>query len=285
MDAVPIFDRCALNEISRPNYGVIDIDLDRADAEVRLSLEQHEKSSGLVKTAFTESVPLSTLRKRDHRPRLSAVAWPNGKAYFFRGNCYTRYSISSVGSVQHADAGYPIVIADRWPGLPDDFNRGIDAGYVQPGSKTSYAYLFKGNGYIRSSADADHSTLSPPKWTPSANYPMYIKLHWPELWDWDFDAVVPWPDGYVYFFRGTKYQRCQLGTHKADGAPKDIKGDWPGLAEAFPDGIDAGVVWTSGKAYFFKGEAFVRYNIGPANKGVEGGVQPIALYWPDLASF
>ena len=40
--------------------------------------------------------------------------------------------------------------------------------------------------------------------------------------------------------------------------PRPIKGAWKGLAEVFPDGIDAGIVWPNGKAFFFKGKQYVR---------------------------
>jgi hypothetical protein len=47
-------------------------------------------------------------------PINSCVMWPNGKAYFFRGNEYLRYDISS----DRVDPGYPAPIAGNWPGVP-----------------------------------------------------------------------------------------------------------------------------------------------------------------------
>ena len=37
-----------------------------------------------------------------------------------------------------------------------------------------------------------------------------------------------------------------------------LGGDFPA---AFNKGIDAGVVWTNGKAYYFKGSQFVRFDL------------------------
>ena len=54
-------------------------------------------------------------------PINSCVMWPNGKAYFFRGNEYLRYDISS----DRVDPGYPAPIAGNWPGVPDSTTRTI----------------------------------------------------------------------------------------------------------------------------------------------------------------
>ena len=43
----------------------------------------------------------------------AAVVWPNGKAYFFRGNEYIRYDMAK----DSADPGYPLPIVGMWPGL------------------------------------------------------------------------------------------------------------------------------------------------------------------------
>ena len=45
------------------------------------------------------------------------------------------------------------------------------------------------------------------------------------------------------------------------GYPADIAGHWTGFPAEFNDGVDAGVVWTNGKAYFFKGSQFVRFDL------------------------
>jgi hypothetical protein len=44
----------------------------------------------------------------------AAIAWPNGKAYFFAGRSYHRYDIAD----DRVDPGYPAAIANGWPGVP-----------------------------------------------------------------------------------------------------------------------------------------------------------------------
>ena len=65
--------------------------------------------------------------------------------------------------------------------------------------------------------------------------------------------------------------------------PRPILGNWKGLAEAFPTGIDTGVVWPNGFAYFFKGDQYVRYNMNPQNEGVDPNYpKPIKGNWCGL---
>lgn len=46
------------------------------------------------------------------------------------------------------------------------------------------------------------------------------------------------------------------------------------------DRIDAAIEWGNGKAYFFRGDQYVRYNT--MTQSVEGGPKPIAGNWPGL---
>ena len=56
-----------------------------------------------------------------------------------------------------------------------------------------------------------------------------------------------------------------------------------GLAEAFPEGVDTAIVWSSAIVYFFKGNYYVRYNITPDHEGVEPGYpKQIKVNWPGL---
>ena len=101
-------------------------------------------------------------------------------------------------------------------------------------------------------------------------------------------SAVVWSGNKAYFFKGDQYVRYNIGPGPEGvnpGYPKPIKGNWKGLAEAFPNGIDAAIVWPNGKAYFFKGDQYVRYTTDPATEGVDSGYpKPVQGNWPGLGS-
>ncbi|MBV5337687.1 MAG: hypothetical protein J0653_07035, partial [Deltaproteobacteria bacterium] len=57
------------------------------------------------------------------------------------------------------------------------------------------------------------------------------------------------------------YVRYDMKSDRTDpGYPKPISNEnWPGVP--WYDGIDAAVNWGNGKAYFFKGGEYVRYDV------------------------
>lgn len=75
----------------------------------------------------------------------TALNLGNGKIYFFKDDSYVRYDITA----DRVDPGYPVLIADRWPGV---FPRDLTAA-VHPGGQ--YAYFFRGNRYQRYDLDSD----------------------------------------------------------------------------------------------------------------------------------
>jgi hypothetical protein len=93
---------------------------------------------------------------------------------------------------------------------------------------------------------------------------------------------VVWPNSKAYFFRGAQYIRYDIAKDKADpGYPRAIAGAWPGFPASFAAGVDAAVVWNNGKAYFFKGSDYIRYDIA-ADKTDAGYPKPIKGNWPGL---
>lgn len=97
-------------------------------------------------------------------------------------------------------------------------------------------------------------------------------------------SSVYWNDDTGYFFAGDQYYRYNYPSDRVDpGYPKPIAGNWLGF-EGFAGGardIDAGFNAGNGKAYFFKGEQYVRFDI--ANDRVDSGYpKPIAGNWPGL---
>jgi hypothetical protein len=97
---------------------------------------------------------------------IQAALWrkSNGKIYFFRGDKYVRLTGTTV------DPGYPKPIADGWPGLPEPFQKGIDAALMH--HDNGRIYFFKGKEYVR------YTNVSS---GIDAGYPKLISEGWPGL--------------------------------------------------------------------------------------------------------
>ncbi|MBB2701482.1 UNVERIFIED_ORG: hypothetical protein GGI66_006203 [Rhizobium esperanzae] len=139
------------------------------------------------------------------------------------------------------------------------------------------AYFITGGLYLRYDI-ADDAT--------DPGYPKPLAQGWPGIEQTDFnngcDCAIDIGNGKVYLFKGENYLRLDHHTNTVDGVVTPIAGAWGGFAEAgFADGIDAAVNWGNGKAYFMKGDSYVRYDI--ASDTIENGPQPIAGNWPGFA--
>ncbi|MBT2546555.1 hypothetical protein J7E99_39380 [Streptomyces sp. ISL-44] len=55
-----------------------------------------------------------------------------------------------------------------------------------------------------------------------------------------------------------------------------------GRLPARSSGLSGGVVWNNGKAYFFRGSEYMRYDIA-ADRVDDGYPKPIASGWPGIA--
>ncbi len=149
---------------------------------------------------------------------IDAALWrkDNDKLYFFKGNQYVRFSSVSDG----VDAGYPRAISGNWPGLPANFNSGIDAALWR--EDNDKVYFFKGNQYVRFSNVGDGV---------DAGYPRAINGNWPGLTA-DFNsgvdaALMRLDNNKLYFFRGSRYARFSNISDGADaGYPRFINGVW-----------------------------------------------------------
>jgi hypothetical protein len=203
-----------------------------------------------------------------------------GKAYFFSGTEYVRYDIKA----DKADAGYPKPIAGNWPGLHGP----VSAAVKWPNGKI---YFFFGDQYMRYDVKADK--------VDAAVKP--IKGNWPGLAETglhDIGAAAAWPNGKGYFFgdwarhepgeahppfRTPSYVRYDIKTDKADGGyPKYITEGWPGVVHGLEMSyIDAIGMWPNGKAYFFSGTHYVRYDV-KKDKADPGYPKPIAGNWPGV---
>jgi hypothetical protein len=206
--------------------------------------------------------------------KLAALLWtPNDKAYFFKRGSYARYERNP--AQEGVEPGYPKPIAGAWPGVAERLPNGIDSAVVWPNGR---AYFFSGDSYVAYALDPEGAI---------DGYPQYIAQGWPgwpESWADGIDAALVWDANTAYFFKGTEYLRYNIPDDHVDpGYPRLIAGAWPGLAEAFPEGIDSAIDWGNGYMYFFWDGSYVRYRKDPTQEGVEAGYpKPINESWPGL---
>ena len=171
---------------------------------------------------------------------LVALLWNEEKAYFFSGDQYVRWDVSS----DAADSAYPQPISSGWKGV---FPDGVDAAALWNNGK---AYFFKGEEYTAFDVETNVAL---------DGYPRPIADDWPGVFPDGVDAVVVWSNGKAYFFRGEEYLSYDMATDMVDeGDPRPIRDGWE---LPFDTGIDSAVLWNNGKAYFFKGDEYVRYDV------------------------
>jgi len=129
----------------------------------------------------------------------------------------------------------------------------VAAGYLASENK---AYFFDGEYYSRytpgEGTDWNYPRKISEKWTA-----------WPASWASGFDAVMPWPNGKVYFFRGATFLRYTPGQGVDAGYPRPVYGNWQGWPTGWETGIDAAFYLPDkGKAYFFRDSEYLRYTPG-----------------------
>lgn len=100
-------------------------------------------------------------------------------------------------------------------------------------------------------------------------------------------AAVMWPtNNKIYFFNGEQYTRFDISLVQADsGYPLDIAQFWSNWPSSWhvngdpanPPGVDAAFDMGDGKAYFFHGQSYVRYDINADH--VDQGPLPIGSNW------
>lgn len=233
------FDRYLLCELAAANYGIIDIDLDRAGEELRLQLKD-----GQGALLCSQPIALDTLQVRPTVVKRTVVLWSPQRAYVFKGGEYVRYDLPEGGPPQ---ARSPRPIAAGWKGVFSEAPQ-VDAVLVGGHGK---AYFFHGNGYIRYDIAGDHA---------DPGYPKYTARHFPGVWPDGLDAAAAWSEGKAYFFKGGQCLRYDLAADRADpGYPRPLAAEFPGLPWA--EGVDSAVLWRDGKAYFFRGAEYVRYDL------------------------
>lgn len=221
----------------------------------------------------------------------ACVVYPEtGKAYFFSGHEYLRYDIAA----DRADDGYPQRIADHWPGLTGP----VRAAIRTPDGRVCFFLSDYGCVWydvVRDRVDPEVRSVA---------------TCWRGLLDGGLHhlgGMTVWPDGKAYFFGqlplaaqhpgeapplvGTPgYVRYDLAGGRADrGYPRPVadptrppeEQPWPGLGGEPGQQVDAVAVWPDGKAYFFSGSTYVRYDV--ATDRVDPGYPwAISEDWPGL---
>jgi hypothetical protein len=227
-------------------------------AENKLRIVPAESSSCTTDIKMAQKAP----------PPITNV-WPNGHAYFFKGSDYLRYNLGA----DRVDAGYPMKIDGGWPGFPPEFDAGVQAYLMWAGGKV---YFFKGSKYVRFDIVGNKV---------DGGYPQSISNYWsgfPASFASGIDAAVRWNNGKAYFFKGSHYLRYDIAADKVDpGYPFPIAGHWKGFPASFESGIDAAVMWNNGKAYFFKGSHYLRFDVA-ADKVDPGFPASISANWTGL---
>lgn len=205
------------------------------------------------------------------RPLVGLVLDPPVQhAYLFKGDSYVRFDRLA----NTTDQGYPLPIATYWRGMADaGFDRDLDAVLPWFGQQV---YFFKGSSYVRYDLSADR--VDP-------GYPRPIEGNWPGLagdFAADLDAAVNWGDGFAYVFKGDSYLRYQVVADVTNG-PFAIADRWHGLGEAgFGRDLDACLPWYDGRAYFFKGDRYLAYDM--LASAVIGEPRSIDPGWPGLGA-
>jgi GH24 family phage-related lysozyme (muramidase) len=171
--------------------------------------------------------------------------------YFFRAGEYYRFNWET----DRNDDGYP-QSSSVW-NLPGAFAAGFDAAVNGQGAFEGKAYFFKGDQYLRYDWANDRI---------EEGYPQSMDVwNLPGPFAGGIDAAlngVGEHEGKVYFFKGADYIRYDWNNDRIDeGYPQPIT-EWK-FPSNFSAGIDAAINArgdNAGKAYFFRGDLYLRYD-------------------------
>jgi Hemopexin len=154
------------------------------------------------------------------------------------------------------------------------FDTALNGGKYYP----DRVWFFRGNQYYR------YYPQKPPKEAlegPIAISPAWGQGTWPTEFATGIDAALLGTgtyEGKAWFFKGSKYIRYDLTTDKVEFGPVPIAGSWgrETWPVSFAGGIDAalhGLREHFGKAWFFKGNEVIQYNM--LTDRVEAGPVPL----------
>ncbi|XP_063224622.1 matrix metalloproteinase-14 isoform X3 [Bacillus rossius redtenbacheri] len=191
-------------------------------------------------TTVEKSTPTSTEKTSNEDPLLcrdgsidTIFNSAEGATYVFKGDDYWKLTPEGVAF------GYPRTISRSWKGLPSS----IDAAFTYRNGKT---YFFKGDQYWRYVGKK-----------MDGEYPKPISEGFTGIPD-NLDAAMVWSgNGKIYFYKGSKFWRFDPAQRPPVKStyPKPIA-NWEGV----PDNLDAALQYTNGYTYFFKKNAYYRFN-------------------------
>lgn len=246
-------DRYLLEEVAAANFGMVDVDLNRSGAEIRVSLRDT-----VGNPFFSYDISLDRLRAQPARSRMAIAVRDTEHAYCFAGDSYARYELKTAA----IGKGYPRLISDGWKGVHHELAPDLRGHLTALFSSHGKVFFFLGNSYVR--FDLERNQVDP-------GYPKYIKRHWRGLWAADIDAILQVAPGTAYFIKGTQCIRYDLHADRAEaGYPRPLAEEFPGLAEFIGnEGVDAAVAWPDGGYYFIRNQQVLRYE--PQTKQVSAG--------------
>ncbi|MEV4076605.1 hemopexin repeat-containing protein [Nonomuraea fuscirosea] len=165
----------------------------------------------------------------------SAFTADDGRIYLLRGDQVAGYSGSLENDGVRMDDGYPRKIAARFPGLPGEFESGVDAAFAEP---SGLVHLFKDGRTVAGGASGvGVPGLTAERWGRTRD----------ALEEGRVDAGFVGLDGRTYVFSGERYLRYSGADYSVVdlGYPRRIAGDWGGLRR-----VDASFVM-DGQTYLF----------------------------------
>lgn len=126
------------------------------------------------------------------------------------------------------------------------------AAMVWPNGKI---YFFNGPHYTQFDIANNRTDSGYPK-SIAANWG-----NWPATWTTGIDAGLDWGNGKAYMFRGSQYLRYDIASRKVDpDYPRPIVGNWGNWPTTWTR-VDASLRLPNGKAYFFRGTEYLRYDM------------------------
>jgi hypothetical protein len=201
--------------------------------------------------------------------QVDAVLDVDGRCAVVSGDQVSIFSNSLETDGLVADEGYPRTLASVFPGLPDAFTRGFDAGLADADG----LHVFR---------DQTVATLQDGKW---ASHP--IRERWGLVRNilretGRVDAAFAGLDGKIYVFSGEQYVRYSgADWNRIDESyPRTISGAWGGLSSV------AAAFVLDGATYLFGGGEhagqYVRYSTRDYTKPDLGYPKPVDDNWWNL---